>query len=78
MRPLRNTQNQNVVAEALKKVKLAVYILGFDKMQILRYKMIDRMLKSILFFVHKKTRNAICIPCLGIAAEGIEPPTSRV
>lgn len=49
MRPLRNTQNQNVVAEALKKVKLAVYILGFDKMQILRYKMIDRMLKSILF-----------------------------
>lgn len=54
MRPLRNTQNQNVVAEALKKVKLAVYILGFDKMQILRYKMIDRMLKSILFFLYTK------------------------
>lgn len=61
MRPLRNTQNQNVVAEALKKVKLAVYILGFDKMQILRYKIRKRMLKQAsVFFVCRTQKNKEC------------------
>jgi hypothetical protein len=53
-------------------------------MQILRYKTIDRMLSSIRFFlfisvyIQKKQGMQYAFLVLEIAAEGIEPPTSRV